>query len=197
MHISEGVLSGDILVAGACISIGLIAFSMKRLESENIPKTAVLSAVFFLASFIHVPIGVTSIHLILAGLVGAFLGFGAILAIFVALFLQGLLFGYGGLTTLGVNTFLMGVPALLGYWIFSLHVNSKIKKNIQKFLVGFIPTLSSSFLLSCILALNGEEFFAISYLAFVSNLPIMIIEGIITLFALNFIEKVAPKYLRN
>lgn len=196
MHISEGVLNTQILVTTSLISASLLAYSVKKTKYEDISKTASLSAIFFLASFIHVPIGVTSVHLILSGLVGAFLGFNAILAIFIALFFQGLLFGYGGITTLGANTFIMGISALFGYFIFSLHVKEKFK-SIQWFLVGFLPILMGAFLLSLILALNGEEFYAIAYLAFISNLPIMIIEGIITLFALKFIQKVAPKYLEK
>ncbi|PID48060.1 MAG: cobalamin biosynthesis protein CbiM [Proteobacteria bacterium] len=197
MHISEGVLQGEILATGAVLSTGLLIYSLKNLKNQNIPKIAVLSAVFFLGSFIHIPIGISSVHLILTGLVGAFLGYGAVLAIFVALFLQGLLFGYGGLSTLGVNTFIMAFPAIIAFWIFSLDVSGKIKKNIQWFLVGSVPILISASLLSLTLVLNGEEFYAVSSLAFVSNLPIMIIEGIISLFALNFIEKVAPRYLRK
>lgn len=197
MHISEGVLNSEILITGTVASTALLAYSIKSIDSENIPKIAVLSAVFFLASFIHVPIGVASIHLILGGLVGAFLGYGAFLAIFVALSLQGLLFGYGGITTLGVNSFIMGVPALLGYYILKIRTTSKTLQNILYFLVGFIPTFVSAFLLSLVLALNGDKFLNTSYLAFISNLPIMLIEGLITLFAINFIQKISPTLLKE
>lgn len=196
MHISEGVLNSQILIGTWALSGVLLGISAKKVKYEDIPKTAALSAIFFLASFIHVPIGVSSVHLILSGLVGAFLGLNAILAIFIALMLQGLLFGYGGITTLGVNTLIMGLSALLGYFLFSLHVEQKYRL-IQWFLVGFLPILFASLFLSTILALNGNEFFAVAYWAFISNLPIMIIEGIVTLFALKFIQKVAPKFLRR
>lgn len=75
-----------------------------------------MSAMFFIASFIHIPIGPTSIHLILSGLIGAFLGFNAGLAIFAALLLQALLFGYGGITVLGVNLLMIASPAVLGFY---------------------------------------------------------------------------------
>ncbi len=197
MHISEGVLQPQILISGAVVGLALLSFSAAKLKNEDIAKTAVFSAIFFVASFIHVPIGVTSIHLILTGLVGAFLGYGSPLAIFIALFLQGLLFGYGGLATLGVNTVLMGAPALVAFWIFKLKTQSELLTDLKYFLIGFVPIFISSVLLSLVLALNGEEFYKVSYLAFVSNLPIMLIEGIICYFSLHFIQKVAPKYLRN
>ncbi len=197
MHISEGVLQPQILIGGAVIGLALLSFSVKKLKNEDIAKTAVFSAVFFVASFIHVPIGVTSIHLILSGLVGAFLGYSSALAIFIALFLQALLFGYGGLTILGVNTALMGAPAIVAFWIFKFKTKSKVLTNIKYFLIGFVPIFISSIFLSLVLALNGEEFYKVSSLAFISNLPIMFIEGIICYFSLHFIQKVAPKYLRT
>ena len=105
MHLSEGLLRSEILVGGAILSSAFTLYAFKTLKDEEIPKTAVLSALFFLASFVHVPIGPVSVHLVLGGLVGAMLGLRAFIAIFVALFLQGILFGFGGLTTLGINLF--------------------------------------------------------------------------------------------
>lgn len=195
MHISEGVLNVEILSVNTAICILTLGYNIKKVQFEDIPKISVLSAIFFLASFIHVPVGVSSVHLILSGLVGAFLKFNSFLALFVALFLQGLLFGYGGLTTLGTNFVIMAFPALLGYYFFSLNTKSQIKRVMYDFLVGFSPILVSSFLLCLILTLNGEEFLPIAYLALLSNLPIMVIEGIISLFALKFIKKVAPQFL--
>lgn len=195
MHISEGVLNREILAISGVISALALGLSVKKVNFEDVPKVSVMSAIFFIASFIHVPIGVTSVHLILSGLVGAFLGLSSLLAIFVALFLQGLLFGYGGLTSLGANFIIIAFPSLFGYLFFSLKSNSKIQRGIYDFLVGFVPILVSALLLSLVLALNGDEFLPIAYLAFISNLPIMIIEGIITLFALRFIKKVAPQFL--
>ncbi|WP_035171471.1 cobalt transporter CbiM, partial [Campylobacter fetus] len=97
MHISEGVLKPEIIVPAAVIGGIWIAYLLYKLKFNDIPKIACMSAMFFIASFIHIPIGPTSIHLILSGLIGAFLGFNAGLAIFAALLLQALLFGYGGI----------------------------------------------------------------------------------------------------
>ncbi|CZE47212.1 cobalt transporter CbiM [Campylobacter geochelonis] len=187
MHISEGVLKPEILIPAAAVSAVWLGWLFYKLEFEKIPKIACMSALFFIASFIHVPIGVTSIHLVLSGLIGAMLGANAVIAIFAALFLQGLLFGYGGITTLGVNLLVMALPALLGRVFLRL---SFIKfQKLMWFLVGFVPILLSSVLLSLVLALNGDEFLAVAYLAFMSNLPLMAIEGLISLFALTFIYK--------
>lgn len=196
MHISEGVLEPTILIGGAVASAIFVGLALKNLKHQDIPKTAVLSALFFIASFIHVPIGVTSVHLLLGGLVGIFLGFGAFLAIFVALFLQGVLFGYGGITTLGINTLILALPTIVSFYIVQKRLTSKWQRRVLWYLAGFLPTFLSALLLSITLMLNKESFFAIASLAFVSNFPIMIIEGIITLFALEFIQKVSPNLLK-
>ena len=123
------------------------------------------------------------------------LGFRAFIAIFVALLLQGVLFGFGGLTTLGINLFNLATPTLIGYWLFMLPSTKRWQKDLLWFLVGFIPLALSAFLLSLTLALNGDVFVDAAKLALMAHLPIMFIEGFITLFALRFIEKVSPHLL--
>lgn len=195
MHLSEGLLRPEILIGGAVVSALFTLYAFKTLKDEDIPKTAVLSALFFLASFIHVPIGPTSVHLVLGGIVGAMLGLRAFIAIFVALLLQGVLFGFGGLTTLGINLFNLATPTLIGYWLFMLPTHKRWQKDILWFLIGFIPLALSAFLLSLTLALNGDAFMDAAKIALVAHLPLMFIEGVMTLLALRFIEKVAPTLL--
>lgn len=195
MHLSEGLLRPEILIGGAVVSAAFTLYAFKTLRDDEIPKIAVLSAIFFLASFIHVPIGPTSVHLVLGGIVGAMLGMRAFIAIFVALLLQGVLFGFGGLTTLGINLFNLATPTLIGYWLFRMPAHKRWYKDILWFLVGFIPLALSAFLLSLTLALNGDAFVDSAKLALLAHLPVMFIEGFITLFALRFIEKVSPKLL--
>ena len=78
MHISEGVLHPQLLVAGNVIATGVLYFSYKKLDVQKLPITAALSALFFIASFIHIPLGPTSVHLIMSGILGAFLGYGVL-----------------------------------------------------------------------------------------------------------------------
>ena len=107
MHISEGVLSPAVLGGGAALTVVGTAIGLKKLDYEAIPRVAILSAAFFVASLIHVPVGPVGLHLVLNGLMGLLLGWLAFPAILIALFLQALLFQYGGLTVLGVNTVIM------------------------------------------------------------------------------------------
>mgnify|MGYP000405683448 CR=1 FL=1 len=118
MHISEGVLSGPVLLTGGVLTVAGTAIGLKKLDFERIARAGILSSAFFVASLIHVPVGPSSVHLILNGIVGLILGWGAFPAILVALFLQGMLFQFGGLTTLGVNTLIMALPAVVCYYSF-------------------------------------------------------------------------------
>lgn len=197
MHISEGILRPEILIAGAVISAPFVLYALKKLKNEEIPLVAVFSALFFLVSFIHVPIGPSSVHLVMGGIMGAVLGPRAYLAIFIGLLLQGLLFGYGGLGTLGVNSFNIAAPALIGGWLFALHAQNIYIQKIQYFSIGFLPIFLSASLLSLTLALNGEAFWSAAKIALIANTPLMFLEGFITLFALLFLQKVYPKIFRS
>jgi cobalt/nickel transport system permease protein len=197
MHISEGILKPEILITGAVISTAITVYALKKLKNEEIPLVAVFSALFFIGSFIHIPVGPTSVHLVLNGIIGAILGIRAFISIGIALLLQGLMFGYGGVSTLGVNVFNMAIPALFAYAIFSLHVKSSWLKKMQYFCVGFLPVALSALMLSLTLALNGDALISAAKVAFISNVPVMFIEGFITMFAILFLEKVYPKIFRS
>ena len=192
MHISEGVLSAPVLLAGWAVTAPAVAAILWRVRQSEIPRIACFSALFFVASFVHLPVGVSSMHLMLSGLVGAFLGSRAILAIFVALFLQGVFFGFGGLSVLGVNTAVIGFPAVLGGLFAAAVKAQELKVRTQKiylFLAGFVPIVCSMLLLDLVLFISGREFFAIATLISLEGAILAVLEGIITLFALSFIAK--------
>jgi len=192
VHISEGVLSAPVLLAGWAVTAPAVAAILWRVRQAEIPRIACFSALFFVASFVHLPVGVSSMHLMLSGLVGAFLGSRAILAIFVALFLQGVFFGFGGLSVLGVNTAVIGFPAVLGRLFAAAAKAQELKVRMQKiylFLAGFVPIVCSMLLLDLVLFISGREFFAIATLISLEGAILAVLEGIITLFALSFIAK--------
>ena len=192
MHISEGVLSAPVLLAGWAVTAPAVAAILWRARQSEIPRIACFSALFFVASFVHLPVGVSSMHLMLSGLVGAFLGSRAILAIFVALFLQGVFFGFGGLSVLGVNSAVIGFPAVLGGLFAAAAKAQELKVRMQKiylFLAGFVPIVCSMLLLDLVLFISGREFFAIATLISLEGAILAVLEGIITLFALSFIAK--------
>ncbi len=150
-----------------------------------------------MASLIHVPVGPSSVHLILNGIIGVLLGWSAFPAILVALALQGVLFQFGGITTLGVNTFNMALPAIICFYLLNRGIkneNNFIALTLA-FICGFLAVLLSGVMVAAALIFTGEPFMQIAKLVLIAHLPIMIIEGILTAFCIGFLRKVRPEIL--
>ena len=197
MHISEGVLSAQVIVSGAALTAAGTAIGVKKLDYDRIPQVAVFSAAFFVASLIHVPIGPSSVHLILNGLMGLFLGWVVFPAILIGLILQAVLFQFGGLTSLGVNTLNMALPAAICFYLFRGLVRSeRLSFSMTgSFLCGFGGVFLGSIMVALSLVFTGEAFFAVARVVVVAHLPVMIIEGIITAFCVKFLKQVKPEVL--
>jgi cobalt/nickel transport system permease protein len=193
MHISEGILSGPVLLSGAALAAAGTAIGLKKLDYDRIARTGILSAAFFVASLIHVPVGPTSVHLLLNGIVGLLLGWCAFPAILIALLLQALFFQFGGITTLGVNTVIMALPAVICYYLFSPFIGkNNTSAVIAAYACGFFCVLFSAVIMAASLIFSEENFMEISMMVIVSHLPVMIIEGFITAFCILFLKKVQP-----
>ena len=197
MHISEGILSAPVLLAGAALTATAVGYSLKKMEHKEVPKVAILSSVFFVASLIHVPLGPTSVHLILNGIIGVLLGWSAFPAILVALALQGVLFQFGGITTLGVNTFNMAFPAIICFYLFNRGVKGENNfiALMMAFVCGFLAVLLSGTMVAVALVFTGEPFMQVAKLVLIAHLPVMILEGVLTLFCIGFLRKVRPEIL--
>ncbi len=196
MHISEGVLSGPVLISGGALAVAGTAIGLKKLDYDRIAQAGILAAAFFVASLIHVPIGPANAHLILNGLVGLLLGWAAFPAILVALVLQAVLFQFGGITALGVNMMIMAVPAVLCYLICSpfLHKKSSLAL-LAAFTCGFLSVALSALIMGLALIFTEENFFEVSVIVVVAHIPVMIIEGIVTAMSVAFLRKVQPTML--
>jgi cobalt/nickel transport system permease protein len=197
MHISEGVLAAPVLItgaAGAAIGCGI---GLKKMDLDKTPKVAVLASAFFVASLIHVPVGPTSIHLMLNGLIGIILGWASFPALVVALFLQTILFQFGGITTLGVNTVNMALPAVICFLLFSRLIKGRNNSLalIAGFAAGVISILLAGILVAFSLIFTGEQFHAVAKLFVIAHSPVMLIEGILTAFIVGFLRKVKPEIL--
>jgi cobalt/nickel transport system permease protein len=198
MHISEGVLSGPVLVAGAAVALTGTAIGLKKLELDQVPQAGMLSAAFFVASLIHVPIGPSNVHLILNGIVGLLLGWAAFPAILTALLLQAMMFQFGGITTLGVNTVIMALPALVCYMLFRPFVLKSPRLALPAaFACGAGSVFLGAVLVGASLMFTESGFFEVAGLVVTAHLPVMVIEGIITVFCVAFLKKVKPDLLRG
>jgi cobalt/nickel transport system permease protein len=196
MHIHDYVLSEPVLgllTAGAAAGV---ACGLRRLDPERLPRVAVLSSAFFVAGLIHVPVPPTSVHLVLTGLMGMMLGWAAFPAVLVGLLLQAVMFGHGGLTTLGVNTFVMAAPAVAVHYLFARGTSVRTPRRtvmLRGFGAGFLAVLLAGALASAALWASGMPGLAGGFLG--AHLALATVEGLVTAHALAFLHAVRPETL--
>lgn len=198
VHISDGILAPEVWVTGFVITLAILAFTLSKVKIEEIPKLSLVTSALFVASLIHVPIGPTSTHLILAGLAGIILGYGAYPAIFIAILLQALLFQHGGITTIGINTLNIGLPALITAGIFWLGVNKT--QVLRKYLVfgamsGGLAIILAVMFTSITLILSGEEFLNLIIILIIAHIPVIVIETLMVGSVAEFLSRIKPEML--
>lgn len=197
VHLADGVLSIPVVALTSVGAATMVAYAIKGVQEEEIPKISLMTGAFFAISLIHIPIGPSSVHLMMGGLLGIVLGRRAPLAIFVGLLLQALLFHHGGITTLGANTLVLALPAMLAYKIFhSIRPGSP-------FLRGAIPggaaPLGSLGVLIIMLLLTDQRFgdgnFSVINFLIVGHLPLAVIEAVITGAAVKLLMSTRPQII--
>jgi cobalt/nickel transport system permease protein len=199
MHISEGVLSAPVIIGGYVVAAGLTAVALKKVRRQEIPKIAVMGAAFFVSSLLHFKVGVTSVHLTLAGLLGIILGGPAVLALLAGLFFQAVMFQHGGLSTLGVNTVIFAVPALLAWLAYSgLAPLAGDRNSVRALIAGAVSALMvlvGAALVLLVLRLSGEELTGIGYLFSAGHAVLGLLEGVVTFIVAGQILRVKPEMI--
>jgi len=196
MHIADGIVSGPVIATGFGVAALLAAATMRKVDLEEIPKISVVTAVFFVANFIHIPIVVASIHLILNGLAGVILGKRAFMAIMLGVILQAF-FGFGGVSVIGVNSVMLGGGALLAYgvWRCRYLVNIPNAEVVFGALAGAMGIFFSGCILALALATTGEAFWTSAKLVLGYHVILMILEGAVTGACVGFLLKTKPDLL--
>jgi len=199
MHISEGVLPAWELLSGWGLTAGGVYLGLKDLDSKEIPLAALLAATFFVASLIHVPLGPTSVHLIFSGLAGILLGWTAFPVLLIGLFLQAILFQFGGITVLGVNTFNMSFPAVVAYYLCKGLVKrgTVTSLSIAGVVAAVIAIMGAGMFVAMELLFTGEAFKKTAELVMLAHIPVAIIESIVNIFVLLFLKKSASEILEG
>ena len=201
VHISDGVLQPAYLVIGFAIAALLLVPAAIRVDEDEIPRIGLLTAAFFVASSIHVRFFGGSVHLLLNGLVGAVLGRRAPLAIAVAIVLQAFLLGHGGYTTIGVNTVVMTIPALVAGIVFHALAGPMPIKPRRAMAVGSLVgalavVLTAALYASVLLVAGVEDFKVVAIGVFLVHLPLAVIEALIVGFTAGYLARVKPELLR-
>ena len=201
MHLSEGVLHTPVLLAGVVFAVVGVAVGLRRLESERLPLTALFAAAFFVAGTIHVPVGIGSVHLILNGMAGLFLGWAVFPAFFIALLLQVLFFSFGGFAVLGVNLCVMALPAVAAHYVLRGYLKPDMGRMAKLFTglgAGIIGVGGAGVLASLVLALDGGKYYQdLIALLLLSHLPVFVLDGIISYGVISLLSKMYPSALQS
>jgi cobalt/nickel transport system permease protein len=118
-------------------------------------------------------------------------------AVLVALTLQSVLFGFGGLTTLGVNTVNMALPGVVLAAIFAPAISrgSITKAAVLAGICAGLAVLATGGLVAVCLALSSSDYVPSARILLATYVPLMLGEGVITGFAIAFIRRAKPKLL--
>ncbi|MEY4579732.1 MAG: hypothetical protein RL701_4435, partial [Pseudomonadota bacterium] len=209
MHLSDGILPASSCIAWSALAFVFVAWSYRRFDSARLqdpqlgPLVAMVGAAVFAISCMPVPVPVvgTCSHPCGTGLAAIIVGpLLTILLTTVALLLQALFLAHGGLTTLGADIMSMGVAGgLTGYFVF----RGLRRAGIQLFAAAFVAGALSDWAtyattaLELAIGLHGAapvgSLFSSVILAFApTQLPLGLLEGVLTAGALTWVHKRRP-----
>ena len=119
MHIPDGPLSPEVCVVTGAVSLGVVSYSLHKLKDsladKTIPMTGMMAALIFAGQMVNFPLIGTSGHLMGGVLAAVVLGpWAGCVALTIVLVVQCLMFGDGGILSLGANVLHMAVVGSLG-----------------------------------------------------------------------------------
>lgn len=210
MHIQDGFLVGKWAVGWygtAAVFMAKGVYDIKKRTGAIMafkPLLGLISAAVFFISILPVPIpGLgTSSHATGTPMAAILVGpFATTVLTFIALLLQAAFFAHGGFTTLGANTFSMGVVgSFIGYGIFKLGRKVGLSLGLAACIAGIIGDLAVYSTTSFQLAYGGVQ--KLSVITFMgvympSQIPLAILEGLVTGGMVRYIARVRPDILKN
>ncbi|HEV3435951.1 MAG TPA: CbiM family transporter [Gemmata sp.] len=198
VHLSDGAFSTGWTATGFAGTAILLLIAMWKVREEEIPRIGLFSAAFFVGSSIHIKLALlpTSVHLILNGLVGVVLGRRAPLAIIVGLLLQCLLLAHGGLTTLGLNTCIIAIPAVIAGWAYPVLRTLRVPPFARGVLLGGgAVALAVTFNFLVLLFGGKEDWSTLARLVLLAHLPVVVVEGLMLGVIVQYLEIVKPEML--
>ncbi len=210
MHIMEGFLPPMWAVIWWVVFIPFLVaslWSLKKTLAEN-PRLKMLLALTIAFCFVLSALKLPSVtgscsHPTGTGLVVVLFGpLAAALVGFIVLLFQAVLLAHGGLTTLGANAASMAVAGPFVGWVFYIAARKlKLSQSIGVFLAAFMADLSTYVVTSLQLAVAfpGAEggvmqsFVKFASIFAVTQLPLAITEGIITVVVFNLLRNYASE----
>ncbi len=212
MHVMEGFLPPVWCAIWYIISVPIVIYGIYQIKkiSEDVPESKALLAVsgafMFILSSLKLPSVTGSCsHPTGNGLGAAIFGpaVTAVLATIVLLF-QALLLAHGGLTTLGANIFSMGIVGPVVAWIvYKSLIKSNVSSTVAIFFAAFLGDLltyvATSFQLALAFPLPTFAQALSNFLVIfaVTQIPLAIAEGILTVIIWDRLKAYKPKLLEK
>ncbi|HEY9247407.1 MAG TPA: cobalt transporter CbiM [Candidatus Methanoperedens sp.] len=222
MHIPDGYLGPITWIAMwlVMIPIWIIAAHKlkKELKTKQVPLLAMGAAFSFVIMMFNVPVlGGSTGHAVGGTLIAIVLGpWAALTAVSVALIIQALFFGDGGITAIAANCFNIGfVLPFVGYYIYRL-ISTNADMTSSRHWIG--AGISSYIAINVAAILTGIEFgiqpilypavdgkfqyfmyplsVAVSVMAFEHLILFGFVEGIVTLLVVRYLQQTDPSLLR-
>jgi cobalt/nickel transport system permease protein len=220
MHIPDNFISPSTSALFWAVMIPVWALCLRSVirhsTAENMAYLGAGAAFSFLIMMFNVPTpGGTTVHGVGGALIALLLGPQyATVAISVALLLQALLFGDGGLLTLGANCFNMAfVLPFCAYGIFMLLrkvLRAKWKDRVAEFVSAYVGIVLAAFCVAIELGVQPLLFRApdgqVLYFPFTFNvtIPAMVIphlvaagvvEGLVAVMVIEFVRRTSPEMI--
>jgi cobalt/nickel transport system permease protein len=157
MHIPDGYLSPQTAIPFVVVMVPVLGAAVKKVQStmkkKEVPILAIGAAFSFTIMMFNLPIpGGSSAHAVGAVLLAVLLGpWAATIGVSVALIIQALIFGDGGVMAIGANCFNMGVVMpWVGYWIYKLikgnSDNLSTRAVVAAFIAGYVGLNAAAFI---------------------------------------------------
>jgi cobalt/nickel transport system permease protein len=213
MHIPDGFLSAPVAIASATLSVAAVAAGARRagslLGSRAVARMGITAAFVFAAQLINFPVaGGTSGHLIGGVLAAVLVGPSAAVVVMTAvLTMQCLVFGDGGLLSLGANVLNMGViHPIVGYALYRLVIGlsggergmGDARSVAAAAFASWIATLVAAATCAGELALSGVAAPGLVLLAMVGvHLAIGLGEALITALVIASVLRLDPALLER
>ncbi len=205
MHIPDSFIPITQALVYWAVALVFIALSLRwarnEMNEEKIPLVAVLAAGIFALQSFNLPVGMgTSGHLVGGALAAIVLGspFAAIFILTLVLIVQGVLFGDGGITTMGVNILNMGViGGFVGFYTFKGLMAATKSVSVSAFAAAWLACLVPALAGAVELYFAGTFPLQAGLIAMgLYHAIIGIIEGFVTVVAIRLIMTARPDIVK-
>jgi cobalt/nickel transport system permease protein len=220
MHIPDGYLSPQTYIPLYGVFVSVVAVAVKKVKdivsARSIPYLGMAAAFSFIIMMFNIPVpGGTTGHAVGAAVIAIlFSPWVATIAVSVALIIQALIFGDGGITALGANCVNMAVfmPFVAYYTFILISKNPQNKKRVafSAFISGYLSLVLAAILTATEFGIqpliastvDGKALYcpynlsiAIPAMAIEHLLLFGIVEGIITATIVNYFLKNEPNLI--